>query len=146
MDERRFVMLHVIVFYQRLKTELGLKEAEEAAGAMIDYVTKPERPGAVDAAKRLTTILSARGEADLEHAMALELQGDFHLLEQDHANGALAYEKAMQIRRAARPILERYLGIESESPTINGANDYVQKRDLRRVMKARRCVLGVGQG
>lgn len=109
---------------------------KEPVEAIFSEITNERRSEAAEHANRLAEAIKAvRSETDLDYAAALEFVGNLQSLQGEHATAVAVYARVLEIRRSARPFLERYLGIERPPPdNVHPPDDYRAKKDLRRIM------------
>src|SRR6476660_6504241 len=104
---------------------------------MISAFLKDGHAGAIENAGHLAEAIKARrGETDVDHATALEIMGDVQALVGRHEDAASTFARVLELRRAGRPVLEQYFGIEKELPfeDPNRMVEYNAKQELRKVM------------
>lgn len=134
MDDLRVVLTRTITdVWSPFKKESALQPA--ISGFMAD-LTRKERPvDAVTSATRLADAVKVlRGESHLDYANALELVGDAKVFQHQYAEAAKNFASALEIRRAARPVMERYLGIEKAVDDADRQAEFLAKRNIGIVM------------
>lgn len=133
-DDLRVVLTRTITeVWSPFKKEAALQPA--ISGFMGD-LTKKERPvDAVASATRLAdAVKTLRGGSHLDYANALELVGDAKIFQRQYAEAAKDFSSVLEIRRAARPVMERYLGIEKAANDADRKAEFLAKRNIGMVM------------
>lgn len=130
-DDKRVVLSRLLEFTGRISDEPDFAKLKDPLGATMAAFVEEGMPQAPESAMNLLkSVKNARGESDLMYAEVLEFVGDSYVLQHQHTNAAKAFARVLEIRRSARPLLERYLGIERSS----SRGELSAKKDLRRIM------------